>query len=358
MKKSLIALAALATVATAAQAQSSVTLYGIVDMGVMSSKTDAANSRVLSTTSGALSTSRWGVRGTEDLGGGTKAGFVLESEIAAGTGAVGGTVTVQGTTTTTNVFNRAAKVSLENASVGSITLGRMDRIEYVAVAQNDPFGAANFGGTVRATYIGTGIIPSGDARLANAILLESPKFAGLQLQYQRELGGQAGDAQKYLTDSVGANYGFGKLKVIATYANIRNSLGGKEDEVTTVGANYDFGVATVYAGAMERKHAKWTSDVKAQYVGVKAPINANVNAMAQITQGKSKGGTEGADSNTWAVGLTYGFSKRTTAYAMYGKAKNDGTSSNATAYVTNLGGALPAAGTDQTAAVIGIRHSF
>ena len=89
MKKSLIALAALATVATAAQAQSSVTLYGIVDMGIMSSKTDGAGN-VLAAQSGALSTSRWGVRGTEDLGGGLTAAFNLESEIAADAGTAGG----------------------------------------------------------------------------------------------------------------------------------------------------------------------------------------------------------------------------------------------------------------------------
>jgi len=74
MKKSLIALAALATVATAAQAQSSVTLYGVVDMGVMSSKTDGS-ANVLAAQSGALATSRFGLRGTEDLGGGLKASF-------------------------------------------------------------------------------------------------------------------------------------------------------------------------------------------------------------------------------------------------------------------------------------------
>ena len=356
MKKSLIALAALATVATAAQAQSSVTLYGIVDMGVMSAKTDAANSKVTAATSGALSTSRWGIRGTEDLGGGNKAGFVLESEIAAGTGAVGGTVTVAGSTTTTNVFNRAANVTLENASLGSITLGRMDRIEYVAVAQNDAFGAANFGGTVRAAYIATGIIPSGDARLANAVLLKSPTIAGLGLQYQREFGGQAGDTQKYLTDSVGANYAYGKLKVLATYANIRDSLGGKLDEVVTLGANYDFGVATVYVGSMSREHAGYANKIKNQYIGVKAPITATVSAMAQVTKGDNKAGVAADDSNTWAVGLTYAFSKRTTAYAMYGHTKNDGANN---AYVTNLA-ATPAAssGADQTAAVVGIRHSF
>jgi len=307
-----------------------------------------------------LSTSRWGIRGTEDLGGGNKASFVLESEIAAGTGAVGGTVTAGGSTTTTNVFNRAANVTLQNNSLGSITLGRMDRLEYVAAAQNDAFGAANFGGAVRAAYLGTGIIPSianGDPRHANAVVLRAPTFAGLDLAYQRELGGQAGDAQKYLTDAVAANYAYGKLKLIATYSNVRNSLGGKEDEVTTLGANYDFDVATVYVGSMERKHAKYTETVKAKYVGVKAPVNAKVTAMAQITQGDNKLGEATADSNTWAVGLTYGFSNRTTAYAMYGNTKNDGTHASSTAYVTNLA-ATPATGQNQTAAVVGIRHTF
>ena len=88
MKKSLIALAALATVATAAQAQSSVAVYGLLDAGVSSNFTANSSGQTLTAAAnGILATSRLGFRGTEDLGGGLKANFNLESGLNPMTGA-------------------------------------------------------------------------------------------------------------------------------------------------------------------------------------------------------------------------------------------------------------------------------
>ena len=86
MKKSLIALAALASVATVAQAQSSVTIYGIVDAALVSVTGASATGKVQGMGNGGLSTPRLGFRGTEDLGGGLKANFHLEAEFLADTG--------------------------------------------------------------------------------------------------------------------------------------------------------------------------------------------------------------------------------------------------------------------------------
>ena len=356
MKKSLIALAALATVATAAQAQSSVTIYGIVDMGIMSSKTDGAGN-VLAAKSGALSTSRLGFRGAEDLGGGLKATFNLETEISADTGASGGTV-VSGagaskTSTAGALFNRAANLALESAQYGSIQLGRMNKLEYDAVIANDAFGAANFGGAVRVGYITSGIYRD-DARFPNAVVLRTPVLGGLKLAYQRQFGGVAGDASANSSDSLMADFTYGNLRLLATWAENKTAAGAKFDEVTTLGANYNFGVAHAFVGHMERKIEGGSAKPKSDYLGVKVPVNAKVNVMAQYTKISDQSGTAGNDADVYAVGATYAFSKRTTAYAMYGQSSNDGT---ATAYVTNLGSAVTA-GKDQKATTVGIRHTF
>jgi general bacterial porin, GBP family len=357
MKKSLIALAALATVATAAQAQSSVTIYGIVDMGIMSSKTDGSAGNTLAAQSGALSTSRLGFRGVEDLGGGLKANFVLETEINADVGTNGGTVVSgagTGKTSTTGVmFNRAANISLESAQYGSIQLGRMNKLEYDAVIANDAFGAANFGGAVRVGYITSGIYRD-DARFPNAVVLRAPALGGLKLAYQRQLGEQAGDSSAHSSDSLMADFTYGKLRVLATWAENKTAAGAKFDEVTTLGANYDFGVAHAFVGHMERKIEGGSAKPKSDYLGVKVPVNAKVNVMAQYTKISDQSGTAGNDADVYAVGATYAFSKRTTAYAMYGQSSNDGL---ATAYVTNLGQAVTD-GKNQKATTVGIRHTF
>ena len=108
MKKSLIALAALATVATAAQAQSSVSVYGIIDSGYLRFKSDADAGAIQQVTSGALSTSRLGFKGTEDLGGGLKANFTLENQFSADTGAQA----------TGALFLRGAWIQLDQANLG------------------------------------------------------------------------------------------------------------------------------------------------------------------------------------------------------------------------------------------------
>jgi len=361
MKKSLIALAALATVATAAQAQSSVTLYGIVDMGYLNVKNDGTGT-YNKADSGTLSTSRWGLRGTEDLGGGMKAHFNLESEIAADTGVGGGTVVAgagsNATSTTGTLFNRASNVSLETA-VGTIQLGRMNKLEYDAVIANDVCGGCNFGGATRTGYIGSGIYRD-DARYANAVVLRSAKYNGLSLAYQHQFGEQAGDAKYHSSDSVAADYTFQNLRVIATYSEDKDSMGGKYSSVKSMGANYDFGVVKVFAYDAKRDNKIDQPDTKVLSLGASAPINAKVSALVAYNRTKNQGSTSantatvGADSNTISVGLLYAFSKRTTGYAFYGAAHND---AGATQYLAGTS-ARPTAGMDQKATAVGIRHTF
>ena len=116
MKKSLLALAALGTFAGVAHAQSSVTLYGIVDAG-FAYNNNSGGHKLYETSAGNLQGDRWGLRGTEDLGGGLKALFVLENGFNAFSGKLG-----QGG----DEFGRQAYVGL-SSQFGTVTLGQIGR---------------------------------------------------------------------------------------------------------------------------------------------------------------------------------------------------------------------------------------
>ena len=140
-------LALLAAVAGPAWSQSSVTLYGIVDLGVRQVHNEGAGS-IKSLSSGNNATSRIGFRGREDLGGGLSAGFNLEAGIAADTGS---------SASASQFFDRAANAGLASRTLGEIRLGR----DYVPTYSNwvrfDPFsnvGAAGVGNLISATPLG------------------------------------------------------------------------------------------------------------------------------------------------------------------------------------------------------------
>jgi len=143
MKKSLFALAALGAFASAAQAQSTVTLYGLFDAGVAyltdvpatATTTNTATTALTTTTGsqlayneGAFASNAWGMRGSEDLGGGMKANFNLESDI----------ITTNGNTHTSGLFRRAANVSLADAKLGEVFLGRRGNAFIIATGQMLP----------------------------------------------------------------------------------------------------------------------------------------------------------------------------------------------------------------------------
>ena len=143
MKKSLFALAALGAFATAAQAQSTVTLYGTFDAGIAyitdvpaTTGTNGTAALAATVTTGSqlaynessFATSSWGMRGSEDLGGGKKANFHLESDI----------LTNNGGTHSSGLFRRAANVSLADAKLGEVFLGRRGNAYIIATGQMLP----------------------------------------------------------------------------------------------------------------------------------------------------------------------------------------------------------------------------
>ncbi len=349
MKKSLIALAALATVATAAQAQSSVTIYGVMDAGITRvNKTTAASSAVTGMTSGGLSTSRIGFKGTEDLGGGLSAGFTLETEILPDTGTQGASTAV--------LFERGAFVTLGSASLGSISLGRQNYDEYATAAAFDPFGGNNIGGWVaQAQY--------GQVRFNNGITAKTASFNGFALTYQHVFGEVAGSTQASSADSFGLSYAAGNFAAAAIGSETKDSSGVKATETTAVYAKYNAGFADLRAGFVNKK--AYTSGVKGTdqdgyFVGAVVPVTSKTNVMAIYASYKDLAGVNNnRDPKAYALGATYSLSKRTTLYAIGAKSSQDnGSTLNILSTSKYAGYTAGAADINQTAYSVGIRHTF
>ncbi len=358
MKKSLIALAALATVATAAQAQSSVTAYGIIDSGVAVMNNDTSSTSALS--GGALATSRWGFKGVEDLGGGLQAAFNLEGGIYADNGAA---------VSTSTMFDRQSNISLISKDIGELRVGRTTRFDFdVVAAYADPFGAANFGGANAVVWTSLaskadwgGITTAAESsRYNNSLKFTSQRVAGFVVGYQHALGEAAGSAsadrqQAYLID-----YQAGNARLSYAYSRLNNTSannGVKLSDISVLAGSYDFKVVKMFAGWAEKEKVGDADKVKATWVGATIPVNAKVNVMLNAAQIKNADYVANADAKVYALGATYDFSKRTAVYALAGRANNDSGAKVSLGTSVNLGSQV-AAGLDQTGYVVGIRHSF
>lgn len=141
IKVSVIAVAAFAA-SSAAMAQSSITLYGMLDAGIGYTSNINGHSRY-GLDGGAAGSNKWGLRGTEDLGGGLKAIFKIENGFNIGTGGIGGQGPIG---STRSLFNRQAYVSLASDQYGTVRLGRqLDAVtEMVQVLTGDAISASTF----------------------------------------------------------------------------------------------------------------------------------------------------------------------------------------------------------------------
>ncbi len=208
MKKSLLALAVMGAFAGVAQAQSSVTLYGIIDEG-FNINTNSGGKHLYNLSSGVLSGSRWGLRGAEDLGGGLKAVFVLENGFDINTGAL-----LQGGL----MFGRQAYVGLSSSQSGTVTFGR----QYDAVVDNvGPLEVADQWGGYIAAHPGDLDNFNNAYRTNNTVKYTSANYAGLTFEGTYSFGGAAGDFTHNQIWSLGASYNNGPLALGAAYLNAR-----------------------------------------------------------------------------------------------------------------------------------------
>ena len=309
MKKSLIALAALAAVG-AASAQSSVTLYGLIDAGYSwaehTGKRPGSTYKTTETgfTSGNLSGSRWGMKGQEDLGNGLAAVFNVE----AGFNSVNGDFT--------DGFNRRSVVGLKG-SFGQVLLGR-DYTPMDTIGGGDYFQASDlvtgddeFGGlyTARAD----GIHYSGEFGGVGV-----KAFAGYN-DTKKTVSGVATDRQRDEGYGVGVTYAGGPFMVGAAVQQFRN----KADVTTTsknteygIGASYDFTAAKLYTHYIANDFQTPNEKPLQQFgLGVTVPFGA-FTLGGQYAYNYYKAGTNSkAKGHDFVLQGTYALSKRTDVYA-------------------------------------------
>jgi len=366
MKKSLIALAALA--ASASFAQSSVTIWGVVDAGIQNAKQNGVSKTQLS--SSGLSSSQLGFKGTEDLGGGMSASFHLESALQNDSNA------------TAFTFHRRSTLDLAG-NFGAIRLGRDYTPTFWTHTVFDPFGTLGSGAGSNIT--GRGQNATTGARTNNGVSYlygfganaGSSVGSGLYVQathaFSETLSTATSKTNQYQGIRVG--YANGPLNVaVATGEVIGSAVGAasKKDKETNIGASYDLGYAKVMAkygtntlataiaataaagnnGAIPGVDAAkytWAS------IGAQIPLGAGYIPVSYNT---SKNDVDSKKADQFAVGYVYNLSKRTAAYGTYSRISNK----NGATYGFNggnygFGSGLAPTG-NGTAYDIGLRHSF
>jgi GBP family porin len=361
VKKLTLAALIIGGFAAQAQAQSNVTIYGIVDAGIVAERGGVAGN-VNKVTSGVGSASRLGFKGTEDLGDGLSAVFVIESGVKVDTGESD----VAG-----SIANRQAYVGLKSKDAGGISLGRQYTMLYNALSQvADPFGAG-YAGTAKNLFPTGGV----NTRTSNAVVYNSPVFSGFSVDAQYAMGEQAGN------NTAGRQFGFGLNLSLDNKLNARLVYNNKNNDVAAVGAtpavlkptakntllavNYDFGVAKAYFAYEKDKGAgsaplpvanaygykvapKSSSDSNVILLGVGVPVGAGTFVASYIRKDDKE---FNQDANQWALGYLHSLSKRTTAYATYGKMKNK----NGAGYTI---GNNTEAGSGDKALNLGVKHTF
>ncbi|PFH27290.1 MULTISPECIES: porin [Burkholderia] len=383
MKKSLLALVALGAFAGAAHAQSSVTLYGIIDEGLLFNN-NAGGKHLYSLGSGVMQGSRFGLRGTEDLGGGLKAIFTLENGFDVNSGKLG-----QGSL----MFGRQAFVGL-SSNYGTVTLGRQydSVVDFVG-----PLEAGDQWGGYIAAHPGDLDNFNNAYRVNNAVKFTSANYGGFTFGGLYSFGGQAGQFSKNQVWSLGAGYSNGPLVLGVGYLNARtpNQYGGMFNNGSTsasvsspvygtyannantyqvigAGGAYTFGAATIGA---TYSNVKFKGFSAGPFVNQTATFNNGeinfkyqltpaliVGAAYDYTQGSKIDGNSAAKYHQGSLGVDYFLSKRTDVYAIgvYQHASGtvldaDGDPVQATASINNLAGSSTS---NQVAARVGIRHKF
>ncbi|MCZ2497289.1 porin [Xylophilus sp. Kf1] len=372
-----MALAVLAA-SGAAMAQSSVTLFGIIDAGVGYVKADGAG-HTTGLLNGGNGTSRLGFRGTEDLGGGLAASFWLE-------GALNNDVGGGASQTTGFDFQRRSTVSL-SGTFGEIRLGRDFAATYLPSISYDVSGQRGFEQIEQYGAAGAGMTGiNGTTRVNNAVSYFLPAtLGGFYGNVQYAFGernsnttattlanGLSTGAQSPITDKTGnfiggrLGYANGPLDVSGSYGSFADAVRtvgaasyAEDYKIANIGASYDFGIVKPMAFFQQDKidGRATIGDYKLNTlaIGATAPLGAGV-LRAQVSRYDLK--NSGNDATKVSLGYVYNLSKRTAVYADVARLNNKG---NAVFNFQGVGGLTngnPTAGGNATAVAVGVKHSF
>jgi predicted porin len=391
MKRTALAIATLCATGVS-HAQSSVTLYGVVDSG-LTFTSNARGSHLYNMNSGTENPNRWGLTGTEDLGGGLAAIFRLEG----GFNIANGTLGQNGTE-----FGRQAYAGL-NSNYGTLTMGRQIAGSFFAV------GSMESGGDWAAAGTGYGAHP-GDMdnldtsnRIANALKFQSLTYGGFTITGTYGFGGKSGEFSQNSVWDMGATYINGSFRLAVGYLFVKDPnfsfWGNKANDSTTgsnisspviagystagsqqvisAGASYIFGPATValiYSNAQYQdlgtvgvagltpaeKALRGTAVFNTGEINVKYAVTPALSLLTAYFYTRNGGADNSGTAHYQQVnlGAIYSLSKRTSLYAVAVWETAAGRDSTGAPAVAAITGATPSSTNHQVVATIGVSHRF
>ena len=353
-----------------AQAQSSVSVYGILDAGYSGIATRGAATKTQTNKfdQSAESTSRLGFKGSEDLGNGTSAIFTAEFQLYPQDANLTGN-------TNSGLLNRQSFVGLKKNGLGQVAVGTQFTPVFTAVSATDPGQTNNTVGSIIYPANGSDVTTSAfTIRSSNALTVQSESFKGARLgamyaannKDTTQTGPNAGGTTNINGYGLTADYTWNKLYAVAAYQNFRNETTSSStatpvatamtnnngtnvvDGQTYVGATYDFGILKAYANWINRKATSVLDSnqfVKrqGQQIGVRAFVTPTVETWASVGNGRYT--AYGANQPTanfigYQVGSNYYLSKRTNLYGIFGStqttSENGATSAGANQYAVGL----------------------
>jgi GBP family porin len=380
MKKTLMVAALTGVFATAAQAQSSVTLYGLIDAGITYTNNQQGHSN-FKATSGSVNGSRWGLRGAEDLGGGLKAIFVLEN----GFNIFNGTLKQN-----SRLFGRQAFVGLASNQFGAVTLGRQydSMVDYVGPLA---LTGTQYGGTQFAHPFDNDNLDN-SFRVNNSVKYTSANFGGFKFGGMYGFSNEAGGFADNRAYSVGASYNYGPLNIAAAYLQLNNdvnqavpnALGAVSgDNPLAAGRQRTFGGGLSYAFGPATVGFVFTQTMLDNALGVTAAgtggaaipfsesharfTNYEVNGRYSLTPALSVAGAytytdsrisgESPKFHQVSLQTAYALSKRTDVY-LQGEYQHVSDGDNVPGLGATITGVGVSSTENQVSATIGLRHRF
>lgn len=325
-----IALAAgLAACFATAHAQSSVQLYGVMDVYVAKQQLSGRDSLSV-VGSGGMTTSQWGMRGTEDLGGSLKASFDISGFLRADTGE-------SGRFGTDALFSRTTFVGLQD-SWGTLRLGRITTPNFISTIRLNPFAdSTTFNPVTLHTYVGGQPLdaaiaaggPAGvsDSSFSNSLAYTSPNLGGFSAAVQYSLGEASGSANKRMGYSL--TYGAGPLLVSLSGESIDKptlppppvvpaSNQKQGQDTVQLGASYDFNVVKLFGQWSQTKvelPASAQRDFSTLQLGAAAPLDVGKLLFSVANTQREETALSDVKRTTWALGYDHPMSKRTDLYA-------------------------------------------
>lgn len=361
MKKSLLALALLGSFAASTSAQSPVTIFGVLDLSLKHVRNGSASS-LTTQANGDNASSRLGFRGVEDLGGGLRAEFWLESDVGVDSGTAGQSATA--TNNFASFWNRRSTVSLASASWGELRLGRDYVPTHGVVCVYDPFGCVGPAqvSTFRNSHAVNAVaFPVGESTLVranNVVRYYMPStlggvFGDVFVSLPENAATVAGGASK----TAGGRLGYASGPIHASIATLNTAVAGSTFTDTAFGASYDFDVAK-----LSFSHRSYKLDARKageSMVAVSAPLGQGLLKATYVRarqHGTSAANVDVSANSASMVGAGYDYflSKRTVVYTAVARVSNK----SGARYTISGGPAGMLAGESSSAYEIGLRHTF